>query len=250
MKQLLPIFIFSLILISCKTDNKKITAQEIVNTSIQNAGLNQLKKSDLNFKLREINYKASRNNGSYNLQRTFINEDSLQVNDQLSNKGFKRFVNNELKSIPDSLAIKYEESVNSVHYFSVLPLGLNDAAVNKEYLGTVTIKGKAYHKVKITFKQEGGGVDFEDVFIYWFRTSDFLLDYLAYSYTVNGGGVRFREVSKEQVVNGVRFVNYKNYKPNDAMLSVENLDKAFDNGQLKLLSEINLENIQLEIPNN
>ena len=59
----------------------------------------------------------------------------------------------------------YSASVNSVHYFAVLPYGLDGKAVNKTYVNKVDIKGKSYHKIKVTFNEEGGGEDFEDVFM-------------------------------------------------------------------------------------
>ena len=74
-----------------------------------------------------------------------------------------------------------------------------------------------------------------------------MLDYLAYSYRVNGGGMRFREATNERVVNGVRFVDYNNYKAKNASTKLENLDKAFENSELKKLSEINLENVQVKL---
>lgn len=91
------------------------------------------------------------------------------------------------------MALKYYNSVNSVHYFAYLPQGLNDKAVQKELLGEVVLKGEPYYKVRVTFAQEGGGNDYEDVFIYWFHKQKFTMDYLAYEFHVDGGGMRFRE---------------------------------------------------------
>lgn len=90
---------------------------------------------------------------------------------------------------------------------------MNDKAVNKLYLGKVLIKGNEYYKIKVTFNEEGGGEDFEDVFVYWVQTGTFKVDYLAYSYAVNGGGIRFKEAYNERFVNGIRFVDYNNCKP-------------------------------------
>jgi hypothetical protein len=142
------------------------------------------------------------------------------------------------------MAVKYTASVNTVHYFALLPYGLNDAAVNKSSLGEVTIKNKVYHKIKVTFSQEGGGEDYEDVFVYWIDAETFKADYIAYSYIEDDGvGIRFREAYNERMVNGLRFVDYNNYKSEDATMDLLGLDKAFESGSLKLLSKIELENI-------
>ena len=42
-------------------------------------------------------------------------------------------------------------------YFAFLPLWLKDPAVIVEDQGRSLIKGKEYYKIRITFKQEGGG---------------------------------------------------------------------------------------------
>ena len=137
----------------------------------------------------------------------------LRVHDHLTNGGLWREVAGEkvVLSIKDSAA--YANSVNSVIYFALLPYFLNDPAVIKTYLGTEVIGEKEYERVMVTFQQEGGGKDFEDEFIYWFDGDTYHLDFLAYNYITDGGGARFREAFNARQINGVRFVNYTNYKP-------------------------------------
>ena len=140
---------------------------------------------------------------------------------------------------------KYIESVNSVHYFSTLPYSLNDQAVQKKLLNEVKINGKEYYKIEISFSKENGGIDHEDVFVYWISKTDFKIDYLAYKFEVNGGGVRFREVKKEHVINGVCFFDYNNFKPKNSNISLSSLDKAYENDKLTKVSEIILKKIEL-----
>ena len=117
--------------------------------------------------------------------------------------------------------------------------------MQKKLLPSSTIKGKEYYKIEITFSKDGGGEDFEDVFIYWVGKKDFLIDYLAYSYHTNGGGKRFRVLKEQCNVKGIRFVDYHNYKPLNKKVSLINIDKAFENNQLKKVSEIILKDIEV-----
>ena len=235
----LYIFIF---LTACSHSKPEYTAQEIVNKSIYNAGVHKIKNSTVTFKFRDKNYKAVRDNGNFKLIRSY---DSIK--DILTNTGFERIVNKKRIILSDSLAKNYANSVNSVHYFSVLPYGLNDKAVKKRLLKPSTIKGKEYYKIEISFSEDGGGEDFEDVFIYWIDKENFLIDYLAYSYHTNGGGKRFRVLKEQCVKNGVRFVDYHNYKPNNKDILLIDLDRAFENNELTKVSEIILKNIEVEI---
>jgi hypothetical protein len=170
------------------------------------------------------------------------------VFDLLTNNSFERFINNRNVRLVDSMIPKYSASVNSVHYFSVLPFGLNDKAVNKELLGEEKIKNKDYYKIKVSFNEKGGGEDFEDVFVYWVDKKMFKVDYLAYSYNEEGGvGVRFREAYNERFINGLRFVDYNNFKTESHTIELIDLGNAFEKNKLKLLSKIELKNVEVEL---
>ncbi len=236
-------YLFSILLIvSCKPSRKEYTAQEIIGNSIINSGADKVANSKITFKFRNKRYTAKRNKGRFSLSRNF---DS--VTDVLTNNSFTRFVKEIEIKVADSMASKFANSLNSVHYFSVLPFGLNDKAVYKRRLPSSTIKGKEYYKIEITFSEDGGGKDFEDVFIYWIGKEDFLVDYLAYSYHTNGGGKRFRALKEQSNKNGIRFVNYHNYKPLNNSIALIDIDKAFEENQLKKVSEIILNDIKVNI---
>jgi hypothetical protein len=246
MKRFLTLLFLTLSFFSC---NKEITlnANQIIDKSIEVSGGKRFQNSIISFDFRGRHYIAERHNGSFKLIREF--SDSLGVyKDVLSNKGFKRFLNNEQIIVVDTMAAKYARSVNSVHYFSVLPFGLNDAAVNKTSLEAVNINGSLYHKVKVAFNQKGGGDDFEDIFVYWINANTFKVDYLAYSYLEDDGelGLRFREAFNERYVNGIRFADYNNYKPIDTSIILEDLDRVFQAKELVLLSKIELINIDVK----
>ena len=74
-------------------------------------------------------------------------------------------VNDSIVQVPDSMAHKYANSINSVHYFAYLPFGLNDAAVNKKLLGETTIRAQDYYLIQVTFDQKNGGDDYDGRFI-------------------------------------------------------------------------------------
>ena len=241
------LFIFSLlILISCKPAEANLTAQQIIDKTIVFSGVDKVVNSEITFKFRDIQYAAIRKNESFKLQRYFI-KDSIAIVDGLTNNGYERLENTKRVEVADSMISRYSNSINSVHYFSVLPYGLNDKAVQKKILESSIIKGKEYYKIEISFSENGGGEDFEDVFIYWIGKENFLIDYLAYSYHTNGGGIRFRVLKEQCVKGGIRFVDYYNYKPIDTEISLLDTDKAFENNELKKVSEIILKDITVKL---
>ena len=246
MKYILLLLVSSVVLACSSMEKKELSAQEIVDHAIASSGGELYDKTIIDFDFRGKHYKSVRNYGQYQYERMFTDTVGI-IKDVLNNDGFERFINDTVATMtPDSMKVKYSASVNSVLYFALLPYGLNDAAVIKKHLGEVTIKSKEYYKIKVMFKEEGGGEDHEDVFVYWFDKTNYHMDYMAYSYKTDGGGARFRSAYNERVVDGIRLVDYINYKSKDPTMSIENFDLAYQDGNLKELSLIEIENIQVD----
>lgn len=237
--------------VSCKNNSHQSmpNAKETIEKSIKVSGGALIANSEISFKFRDLFYKAKRQNGLFEFSRRSIKDDSVIV-DVLTNSKFERFVNDSLVDLSDKDIKKFTSSVNSVHYFSVLPFGLTDKAVNHKYVDSTEIKGEKYHVIEITFNQEGGGEDFNDVFLYWINKNNFKVEYLAYLYFTEGGGLRFREAYNERYVNGVRFADYNNYKPDTKLVKLTELEALFTSGNLELLSTIELEDIEVGSINN
>lgn len=219
-------------------------AQALVDKAIQAHGGKKYQNFKVTFDFRERHYTATRRQGQYTYTRAFT-DSTGQVLDILNNKGFQRQVNGQPVPLTDEKKQAYTNSVNSVIYFALLPFGLNDPAVRKNYLGKVTIQNQPYHKINVSFAPEGGGVDHQDEFIYYFHQKTNHLDYFAYSYQTEGGGLRFRQAYNPRVVGGIRFQQYINYQPPSKQVPLAHLDSLFRQGQLEELSRIELENIHV-----
>lgn len=245
MKNLIVVLI-SLFVFSCNQNKAKaIDADEVIKESMIASGVYKLDASFLEFDFRDKHYSAVRFKGNFELERRFKDSTHI-IRDFVGNNGFQRFVNDSLVKVTDSMATNYSASVNSVHYFSVLPYGLDGKAVRKSFLDSIKLKGESYYKIKVTFDEDGGGEDFDDEFIYWINTQTKHIDYLAYSYNEEDGvGLRFREAYNERIINDIRFVDYNNFKPLDTKVRLEDLDKLFIENRLQLLSKIELENINV-----
>ena len=244
--QYLVLLLLALLSISC-TENEQPKEQAIVDAAIAKHGGRQLDQSVVTFKLRDKQYRALRDKGAYVYSRTFtVDSTGERVHDVLSNSGFKRTINDAPVDLPQERQEAFSASVNSVIYFALLPYFLNDAAVQKKYLGEATIKGEPYHKVQVSFSAEGGGEDHEDVYVYWIHQERHTMDYLAYNFKEEDGsiGTRFREAVNAREVNGVRFQDSINYTSKEDM-SLQHFDRAFEAGKLEKVSDINLEDVQV-----
>ena len=229
------------LLVQCR---EKPNAQEIVDYAIEVSGGELIPKSTIEFSFRDKIYRLDHNKRGRILSR-LTPTDSGDILDMKLPGGFERYYQGSLLVVPDTMARKYSNSINSVHYFAYLPYGLNDSAVRKEYLGSTQINGQSYHKIQVTFDQAQGGEDFEDIFVYWFNQVSGDPDYLAYEYHTEGGGMRFRAAQNPRRVGGIRFVDYENFKPKSEGVLLQSLDSLYQAGALELLSIIAISDIRV-----
>lgn len=162
--------------------------------------------------------------------------------DWLENGKLTRAVNGIPVELTEKQIATGIEALNSVIYFATLPHKLLDPAVNLEKRDDVTIKDQAYEVLKVHFDEKGGGTDHDDNFMYWVNQSTGRIDYLAYDYRTNGGGVRFRSAYNQRVIDGVLFQDYVNYK---AALgtALADLPTLYEQGKLEELSKIETEDV-------
>ena len=178
----------------------------------------------------------------YTYTRT-VAKDGQIILDKMNNDGFVRKVDGVTAEMTTKQMNGTREGLNSVLYFAMLPYKLKDKAVNALYFGEQIIKGKPYELVQVTFDQEGGGKDHDDTFMYWFNKDSQVMDYLAYSYHVNGGGVRFRTAYNSRMVDGIVFQDYVNYKA-AVTTPLEKLPALWEANKLKELSRIETEAVK------
>lgn len=226
-----------------QTETAVDKAQWVIDRAIDAHGGSAYEELDVQFLFRGQCFSVHRRNGYFTYYRHAVTATGDTLSDTLSNEGFRHY---STAMLSDSLLQKSRNAAysttNSVVYFALLPFGLNDPAVIKEYAGETVVKGKSYHKVRVTFLQDGGGDDHEDEFMYWFDRDDFSMDFLAYAYHTNGGGVRFRVATAQEHVADVVWQQYDNYEaPKEAPAVL--LDSLFEAGALKKLSEIRLDDV-------
>lgn len=236
---LMPLFL----ILSCADSEEELTADQIVSKAIARHGGEHYDNMTVEFDFRNRHFKAKVKDGQYVYERTFQSKEGW-VTDVYENKKFKRRVDKKEVELSFEAKSTLQSATNSVIYFALLPFHLDDPVINRHLMTSVKVKNKPYYKVEVTFG-DGGGAEFENSYVYWIHKEEFTVDYFAYSFNTNGGGVRFREATSFQEVAGIRFQNYNNYTIKQDYPAHE-LDYAFEKGKLVLVSTIDLENISVE----
>jgi Family of unknown function (DUF6503) len=254
MKYLMVIFL-SGVFLSCVSEdgseptlNPEAQTQEVsksdslINQTIEAHGGELYDQANYQFTFREKKYVFKNDGANYSYTSEYQSDEGWQK-DILENGDFMRFIDGEKLSLSEEDAGKYGESLNSVVYFATLPHKLSDASVKSNYIGVVEIDSVSYESVKVTFSQEGGGEDFEDEYFYWINQQTKLVDYFAYNYKVNGGGVRFRVPYNQRVVEGITFQDYINYSA-EVGTPLKDLPNLFELDSLQEVSRVELVDIK------
>jgi hypothetical protein len=214
-------------------------AATIIRRSIEAAKLTGLDSAAFTFRFRDKEYGYQKANGQFQYERWWTDSVSGdQIRDVLTNEGLQRFTNGAATTLTPKDSAAYANSVNSVIYFAFLPYPLRDPAARLAYLGREVIKGDTLEKIGVTFAAEGGGQDYEDQFRYWFDPTTHQLKYLAYTEAGNKEP-RFRQAFNEREAAGIIVRDYHNFHiPKNPPTPVDELAPRFNEGKLKLLSEI------------
>ena len=242
------IFVLLLLALTGCTQPDLTDPQYIVDKAIEAHGSLMLNNARVEFDYRGKHFIATRDNGVFSYERVYT-DSTGDVHEVLNNEEVFKKVNGERVELTEKKRYSIEETLNSVVYFGLLPYFLNDLAVQKRYVGTAQVEGEPYHKIEITFAQEQGGPDYEDQFIYWFHQETYTLDYLAYAFLINDGGTRLRKAYNIRDIEGVRIADFYNYasdiltQPGDP---IETYDQLLEEGNIRLLSEIKLENVTIQ----
>ncbi|MEM9918315.1 MAG: DUF6503 family protein [Bacteroidota bacterium] len=242
------LLLLTLGLLACSKVGQKAKNADSKNSLIRSAieahGGSLYDRASYSFDFRGTTY-GFKNRGEQFVYTKNFEKKGQQFSDTLSNKGFVRMVDGVRQPLSEKDAKRYGDALNSVIYFAMLPYKLEDPAVLKTNKGSIRIKGQEYYQVEVRFEEEGGGTDHDDVFYYWLHKNNFTVDYLAYLYHTNGGGVRFRSAYNPRIVDGIRFQDYINYKAS-ADTPLDSLPKMYEAGQLRELSRIELVDIKLQ----
>lgn len=234
-------------LAGCGGESSPPSASAIIDSAAVQHGSPTLDRAVVSFRFRNDHYRLRHQDGIFHYRRSYTDSLGRQVVDGITNDSTYRRVDGQPAALAESQKSSIHTKVNSVTYFALLPEPLADPAAQLTYAGRDTIDGVPYHRIRVTFRQEGGGEDWQDIFMYWFRTDTYAMDYLAYAYGFEPNeefGTRFRQAYNIRRVSGVRFADYRNYTVDT--LTADHLEQYPDllaRGPVRLVSRVELDSL-------
>jgi hypothetical protein len=218
-------------------------AARAIGDAIERHGGEVFRDMDVTFTFRGAWFRVVQDGGRFRYERHLVGPRGEEVVESLSNEGTHRIVDGSPVPLDEADRARVETAVNSVVYFGFLPFRLQDPAVVLRDLGEVMVHDRPYRKLEVTFRQDGGGDDWEDRFVYWFHRDDRTLDYLAYRYHRDGGGTRFRRAVNRREVGGLLLQDYENYAGIQEVEDIADYDRLMERGLLRLVSVVEMEDL-------
>lgn len=129
-------------------------------------------------------------------------------------------------------------------YFALLPYRLADPSVRHEDRGLVDWRGRKLHQVKVTF-EPGTSTAADDEYLYWFDPETGRVEYFAYSYSGNPGGLRFRRATHHRRIGGILFFDQENLGVEGPGLSVDLIDADYVDEKMRPVSTVELKNVDV-----
>ena len=243
-------FFFLALLVSCapapeEPGEAAAPVQRVIDRAIRAHGMEDFGNASARFTFRDRVYGIDRAGGEFIYTRAFTDSLGRPTVDKLGNGGLERRIDDSVVGLSPKDSAAYANSVNSVQYFFSLPYGLNDPAVNAYLLDSVRIEERMYDRVRVTFDQDGGGTDYDDVYHYFFDRRSGELDYLAYTFEADGGGIRFRKAYNQRRVGGVLVQDYINYGLDGDDRNIDSIAARYGRGELPELSRIVNESVRV-----
>jgi len=253
MRLSLLLFLATLLLgpLGCTSGPPSPTGAAVIDSAQAAHGSSILSQARIQFQFRGDHYTLHHDDGRFRYRRAYVDSLGRAVTEVFASDTTSRVVEGTPVSLSPEEQTDVETTVNSVAYFALLPEPLGDPAVQPSYQGRDTIRGVPYHRVQVTFQQAGGGRDWQDVFLYWFRADTYAMDYLAYAYGLGPDeetGTRFRSAYNVRRVGGVRFADYRNHT--DTTLTPEQMDRypaLLEQDALRMVSRIELDSVRVRL---
>ena len=217
-----------------------------VATSIDRHGGDVFERSRIQFTFRDTRFEVVRDGGRFRYERSYPGPDGLMVREILHNDGVELWIGDRQAPLDAPERARIREAINSVVYFNFLPFHLNDPPVRLRDLGEDQIAGEPYHRIEVTFREEGGGDDWDDRFVHWIHRDDHTLDYFAYRYHRGEGGTRFRRAVNRREIGGVLVQDQENFRSVDPIGDIADYGQRFDEGSVELVSMVEMEDVRVE----
>jgi hypothetical protein len=230
------------VFVSCKTETQQNVAlpdaKHLLDVAVEKAGGDLFYNAEITFRHQGIAYKSHRSDAVFSLQR-FL-PDTLRTVDILSNSGMVRLQKSEQVPLDSTNTKNYAAAIEKIHFLATAPFGYLKKADSLTYLGEVVLADKSYHKI---FQQRENG----EALVYWIATETLEMHYLAHRFHTDRMQLRFLEVIQPNTIEGIRFKNYRVYRPKDPKTALTDLDQAFEAAAMHRLSDVVFQNIAVTV---
>ena len=245
-KNLLFLLAFVFVLHSCKQDVAvvQLDGKTLLNKAIEAHGGDLFKQSTVAFELNNYEFQFTRDGYNYDYSMTRAN-DTLIATMRAFNGGMEYTENGAVSTQGARMDNIVRNRVNSVAYEFYIPYDFTTNDVVQTYLGDEFMRGRKYHKVKITFKTPEGGTPDLRAFVLWIDAETFEIDFVAKENDSASGRKQFSAAAYKRRVGGMLFSDFEIYQTpgRNREVSIDSIGMAYGAGAMQRVTVTTYKNI-------
>ncbi|PQB04951.1 DUF6503 family protein [Aureitalea marina] len=244
LKNLLFILISSL-LIACGQEHKnEISAQQIIERSIESYGGEAFFNSVVSFEVDDLKYNLIRKDHITDFTVSRL-KDSMDLVGRYQNGLLEYYVDGELQELGTYNLRILRGKLDGFTYMNSIPHILIQNAITLTRMADVTIRNKPQLVVEAKWlKIEDQD---QDILYLYLDPETYRINYTAEQLEVTGGYPQFKRYFNFQEVNGLLFADYYSFARKDSV-ELDKMYQRFELADLRELDQINLKDIEVIYP--
>jgi len=239
------LFISTLALLTSCTSTPDITAEELLEKTIETLGKRALYNSELSFMEREISYTSLRSKYQYEytMKRSV---DTINYFAKSYNGGFE-YTENGVPVSYGATSGQLEKDLIDLNQFMILPANFeNDNAVLLNLKNDISIDGIEYYVLHISFKNQMP-TDLAGNYNLYIAKDTYEIDFIGYDSLATEGRFFLKEAFNKRVLNGVSFSDYRTYISQKNISTIDSLPVLLGKNQLVLRNPLVIKNINVKL---
>ncbi|NND88766.1 MAG: hypothetical protein HKM28_05925 [Flavobacteriaceae bacterium] len=239
------ILLLSLMFFAACSTEPQISADTILEKSIEAAGGEDFFHSTISFSIEDYEYVLKRD--GYLTDFSLTREIDTTIYFSTYKGGLMHYYVNGVEE-PESMQSRkfLDARLDGFTFLSSMPHVFNENGTIVERLENVTIQQKEYYTLRITYKHQEGMED-RNIFYLYIDPDTFYIDYVAFKLDVYQNFQNFRRNYNRRKIEGILFSDFYSFYPHDQSMPLDSLYHYYNKRDVREGPATEYKNISVEI---
>lgn len=224
--------------------NTSTTSKKLFNEILNAHGVNKFESSKVSFQIDDTQFTHIIDDGRSKITQVRTKENKIHKA-QYYGGSIQYYIDNELQDDTYYPRAMLERSLYGFVFTNTIPFSLRTNDVRLKSLNDVTIRKEEHYVLEVTFTEIES--DNPDRFLLYINKKNNHISYIALKHKLTSNIPQFRRLTNPRVINGILFQDYIIFTPENTTLPLDQLQQYYENADLKVVRNIDLNNIQVSL---